>query len=225
MFLRLVRPRRLLGYGRGRAGWLLDDNLGGAGHVHRPAAWRHIAARLGLPPWPVQRPRLRPPAAPRRLVLHSGASQPIRVWPLPRYADLLARLRAQGWAPLVLCDPPQLAAWRALHEASARVVTSMDDLIDTLSSGAAFLGNDSGPGHIAALCGVPTFTLFGPQVPELFAPDHPQAAWVDGLPCPHKPCFDHCHFAEPYCLTGLSTDHVWPRLSRWLAHLTQLPTA
>jgi heptosyltransferase-2 len=95
----------------------------------------------------------------------------------------------------------------------------MDDLIDTIASGAAFLGNDSGPGHIAALCGVPTFTLFGPQVPELFAPDHPEAAWVEGLPCPHKPCFDHCRYPEPFCLTGVGPDQVWPRLALWLNKL------
>lgn len=219
VFLRLLRPQRLLGYGRGFAGRLLDDNLGGVGHVHRPEAWRCIAARLGLPPWPLHRPRLRPAASPRRLVLHSGASQPLRVWPLPRYAELLRHVRAQGWEPLVLCDAPQLAAWRELEETSARTVTSMDDLIDTIASGAAFLGNDSGPGHIAALCGVPTFTLFGPQVPELFAPDHPQAAWIEGLPCPHKPCFDHCRYAEPFCLTSIGPDQVWPRLATWLQAL------
>ena len=51
----------------------------------------------------------------------------------------------------------------------------LDALLTKLASADRFIGNDSGPGHLAALLGVPTFTIFGPQLPELFAPQHPQA--------------------------------------------------
>lgn len=217
LFLRCIRARRLLGYGRDLAGWLLDDNLGGRGHVHRPEAWRRVAERLTLPPVSLAQPRLRPPVSPKHLVLHSGASQSLRVWPLARYAELLQRVRALGWTVEILCDRPQLAAWHALHEPTARVASSMDELVDTIAVGAAFLGNDSGPGHIAALCGVPTFTIFGPQVPELFAPGHPRAAWIEGKPCRYKPCFDRCRYAEPFCLTGIQSDAVWSQLDEWLS--------
>ena len=43
--------------------------------------------------------------------------------------------------------------------------------------------------------------------------------WVEGLPCPHKPCFDRCRFAEPFCLTGIDRDDVWQRLTFWLKTL------
>lgn len=219
LFLRLARPGRLLGYGRRGAGWLLDENLANGSHVHRPEAWRRLAARLSLPPVPAASPRLQPPASARRVVLHSGASQALRIWPLARYAELLRRLRAQGWDPVVLCDRAQLADWHGLGEPLARTANGMDELVDVIAGGAAFLGNDSGPGHIAALCGVATFTIFGPQVPELFAPGHPQAAWIEGRPCPYKPCFDHCRYAEPHCLTGIEVDAVWPKLEQWLASM------
>jgi hypothetical protein len=73
------------------------------------------------------------------------------------------------------------------------------------------------PGHLAALLGVPTFTLFGPQLPELFAPQHPQAAWIEGRPCAYKPCFDYCRFAVPHCIRDLSPDAVWRAIQTWLA--------
>lgn len=219
LFLRLARPGRLLGYGPRRAGWLLDDNLANGGHIHRPEAWRRLAAKLGLPPYPAHPSRLQPLAVTRRIVLHSGASQALRVWPLGRYAEVLRRLREQDWNPVVLCDPDQVSAWRDLGEPLAHAAGSMDELIDTIASAAAFLGNDSGPGHIAALCGVPTFTIFGPQVPELFAPAHPNARWIEGRPCPYKPCYDRCHYAEPFCLTGLEVAMVWPRLAAWLGSI------
>ena len=49
-----------------------------------------------------------------------------------------------------------------------------------LSTLAAFLvgarlviGNDSGPGHIAAAVGTPTLSLFGPTDPRIWSPRHP----------------------------------------------------
>jgi heptosyltransferase-2 len=219
VFLRLARPGKLLGYGRPGAGWLLDENLADQGHIHRPEAWRRLAEKLRLPALTMAQPRLQPPVSARRVVLHSGASQPLRVWPLARYAELLHRLRAQGWDPVVLCDRTQLPAWRELGEPQARVAGGMDDLVSMIAEAAAFFGNDSGPGHIAALCGVATFTIFGPQVPELFAPGHPQAAWIEGRPCRYKPCYDRCHYAEPFCLTGIDVETVWPKLNHWLGTL------
>jgi hypothetical protein len=67
----------------------------------------------------------------------------------------------------------------------------------------AFIGNDSGPGHLAAFCGVPTFTLFGPQLPEWFAPLHPGSEWLEGKACPYKPCSDYCRYAD----ADLSVEH------------------
>ena len=219
VFLRLARSGQLLGYGRPGLGWLLDQNLSDRGHIHRPEAWRRLAEKLNLPAVSLVQPRLQAPVSPRRVVLHSGASQPLRVWPLARYAELLRRLRADGWDPVVLCDPGQLTSWRELGEPLARAAGGMDELVDTLAGAAAFFGNDSGPGHIAALCGVATFTIFGPQVPELFAPGHPQAAWIEGRPCRYKPCFDRCRYVEPFCLTGIDVGTVWPQLAAWLARI------
>ncbi|MBP6508220.1 MAG: hypothetical protein KA257_11710 [Opitutaceae bacterium] len=217
-FLRLVRPARLLGFGQRGTAWLLDRNLRREEHTHRPEAWRRLALELGLPALTPAQPRLRP-AVPQRIVLHSGASQKLRVWPLARYAVLLRHLRARGWSPVVLCDRWQLPQWHALGETSAQVAADMDALVDTIAGGIAFLGNDSGPGHLAALCGVPTFTIFGPQLPALFAPDHPRAGWIEGMPCVYKPCYDRCHFSEPFCLTGVAAETVWPRLEEWLSAL------
>jgi heptosyltransferase-2 len=74
------------------------------------------------------------------------------------------------------------------------------------------VGNDSGPGHLAAILGVPTFTLFGNNLPSLFAPLHPAAEWMEGGPCPYKPCFDSCRFATPECLLGTDASAAWMKL-------------
>ena len=63
---------------------------------------------------------------------------------------------------------------------------------------------------------MPTFTIFGPQLPELFSPRHPGASWVEGAPCPYKPCFDNCRFPEPRCLLAVEPEAVLERVMPWL---------
>ena len=133
--------------------------------------------------------------------MHTGAGQPVREWPRERFENLAARLRAAGWAVTLLDES----------------LRDVDALLVALAGADRFIGNDSGPGHLAALLGVPTFTIFGPQLPELFAPQHPRAAWIEGAPCDYKPCFDSCRYASPHCILTLSADEAWTRVSTWLA--------
>jgi glycosyltransferase involved in cell wall biosynthesis len=63
---------------------------------------------------------------------------------------------------------------------------------------------------------VPVFTIFGPQLPERFAPLHPSAEWIEGRPCRFKPCSDSCHFTAPHCLLDLDEMSVWFRVERFI---------
>jgi len=84
---------------------------------------------------------------------------------------------------------------------------------------AVFMGNDSGPGHLAAFCGCPTFTIFGPQLPEWFAPLHPASEWVEGKACPYKPCSDYCQFQIPYCTINSSFEEVTRLVEAFLSRV------
>lgn len=193
--------RRRLGFARAGSKKFLTDALPRPAHPHRAEHWRALANALD---WELPALTALPPTgsiATRRIVIHTGAGQPVREWPRERFENLAARLRDSGWEVVLLDDS----------------LRDLDQLLATLATAARFIGNDSGPGHLAALLGVPTFTIFGPQLPELFAPQHPRAAWIDGAPCPFKPCFDACRFAAPNCLLELSADAVWSRVQPWLA--------
>jgi ADP-heptose:LPS heptosyltransferase len=124
----------------------------------------------------------------------------VRIWPRARFEELAAGLRRNGWETEIVDD--------SLEGVSA--------LIEKLDSADRFIGNDSGPGHIAALLGIPTFTVFGPQLPELFAPRHPKAAWIEGAPCDYKPCWDSCRYPEPNCILGVTAGSVSERVAAWL---------
>jgi len=155
--------------------------------------------------------RPRPPV----VLVHSGARLPLRVWPLQHFREIIRRLREQHYTVQIACDADQVSAWQAFGENPA-CPRSVTELLALLQTAGVFIGNDSGPGHLAAACGLPTFTLFGPQLHEWFAPLHPASEVVEGKACPYKPCSDYCRFAEPFCLRGITVAEVWPRLGAFV---------
>jgi ADP-heptose:LPS heptosyltransferase len=196
----LAGARRRFGFPRRGSRVLLTDPVAQPAQHHRANYWRALAAALG---WEIPGRAAPGPIAvdaSRRIVIHAGAGHPSRHWPRERFAELAQRLRTAGWDPLVIDDESD----------------DLDGLLGTLATAARFIGNDSGPGHLAALLNIPTFTIFGPSLPELFSPAHAGAAWLEGADCRYRPCWDDCRFAEPRCIQAISVDEVWTRVQAWL---------
>ena len=214
LLLSLSGAKRRIGFPRKGSQVLLTQALP---MVHRDAPrtaqWEALQAALDIKPVPDTHSRKS--ASPKQLVIHTGAAQAVRVWPLDRYAKLATHLKEEGWNISILCDREQEPTWRRLGETPI-VPKNPTELIQGLKSGFFFIGNDSGPGHLAAALGRPTFTIFGPQRPEWFLPNHPSAAWIEGRPCPHKPCFDYCQMPEPSCILDLKPEDVVPKIAHWL---------
>jgi heptosyltransferase-2 len=183
---------------------------------HRYEHWRTLAQALGfdIPArqhcFTIRKNRLGP------ALVHSGAGQPVRVWPLIKYRNLVIRLREQKIPVIVACDPDQSTWWTDAGETKVLVPRSVSELIKLYDDSSAFIGNDSGPAHLAAACGLPTMTLFGPQLPEWFSPIGAGAHALRGKPCPYKPCSDYCRFPLPYCLANVSLDETWPSVVTFL---------
>ena len=101
------------------------------------------------------------------IVIHPGGGSPKKCWPAERFVELAARLRAGGKAVRVLLGEVELERWPAAlieqFRATAQVQTPVNlvDLLQQITPAAAFIGNDSGPGHLAGILGVPTVSLFG----------------------------------------------------------------
>ena len=162
-----------------------------------PGAGLHASAHLlatlaPLGPLPATPPgvRLAPPAealawardwlAERGLgpheavLLQVGAGSAAKVW--PGALALCGRLQAAR-VPVVLtagpADEPALAPFRAEIGFSERRVAralSLDRLAGLSSLARAFVGNDSGPTHLAAAVGCPTLALYGPTDPAVWRP-------------------------------------------------------
>ncbi len=190
--------------------------------AHRYENWRKLGRAIDI-----ELPAKESIVIPRRnvsnggeILVHTGAGQPVRVWPLESYRALVAHLRQIQCRVRVACDPEQRNWWLQNGESDVATPRTVAELFALLDHTSALIGNDSGPGHLAAFTGVPTFTIFGPQLPEWFAPLHPVAQWVDGKACPYKPCSDYCRFARPVCLAGWTEAEVWPRIESFVKQAT-----
>lgn len=161
---------------------------------------------------------------PDRLVvaIHPSAWSPVRRWPLARFAAVVQALTARDDVQVLLVnDPDGYAA--ELGQISGVVVTrpSLEDLVAQLARCQLFVGNDSGPAHIAAAVGVPTVTIFGPQVSLWYRPygDNHRVVQIDDVPC--RACFDRCTQAENFCITGISVSRVLVEIEAAIQSLSE----
>jgi ADP-heptose:LPS heptosyltransferase len=222
LLLKILGAKNRLGFPRVQSQIFLTQPLARPEpQAHRYESWRVIARALDieLPP----REKISIPAARggKTVLIHTGAGQTVRVWPLEKYKTLAAQLRQKNFQAQIVCDADQRGWWLQAGEKNVATPDTVEELIALIDGAGAFIGNDSGPGHLAAFCGVPTFTLFGPQLPEWFAPLHPAAEWIEGKACPYKPCSDYCRFPAPFCLWNIGREEVFARVEKFLA--AQLP--
>jgi ADP-heptose:LPS heptosyltransferase len=112
------------------------------------------------------------------VVVHPGAGAPAKVW--PGFGDLLARLRAEGHAVIVSAGPADAPAAPEAPDGIRAAGLPLERLAALIARARAFVGNDSGPTHLAAALGCPTVALFGPTDPAVWAPLGPRVRVVAG---------------------------------------------
>ncbi|HEX8910858.1 MAG TPA: glycosyltransferase family 9 protein [Humisphaera sp.] len=120
------------------------------------------------------------PVAGGPVVLHPGAGSPAKCWPVERYLELAGRLKAAGRPVRFVLGEVERDRWPAADVArlsaagELRQPDTLVGLMDALAGASAFVGNDSGPGHLAGFLGLPTVSLFGPTDPARWQPVGPR---------------------------------------------------
>ena len=133
----------------------------------------HLASamfHLGAPRVEIPRARLfaeRAPASPPYAVIHAVAAQAEKTWS-PEGFLAVAEFVSREFEPVFIAGPGEdlspFAKYRTIVGAPLGETKSL------LQSASLFVGNDSGPAHIAAAFGVPVVVLFGPSDPVVWAP-------------------------------------------------------
>ncbi len=113
----------------------------------------------------------------RLIALHPGAGSKSKRWPVSRYMDLVQRVNSIRNIKLLIIEGPAeggLAASiaEALPQNKFIIARSLplDLLAPVIEQCGVFAGNDSGIAHLAAGLKVPSVVLFGPTLPQHWAP-------------------------------------------------------
>lgn len=113
------------------------------------------------------------------IVVHPGSGAREKCWPIDRFEALMRALRDGGREVVVVMGEVEAerfapeAVQRLIRNFGGKLLRTLDELDAILRSASLFVGNDSGPAHLAAQLGLPTVVLFGPSDPRVWAPQGP----------------------------------------------------
>jgi heptosyltransferase-2 len=229
----LAEVRQRVGYEYGGGGFFLTDIvLPDLEHPHLSERWLKLIEHFGKPILE-RRPRLRLTQEEERLAdqylvecgiqngefligIHPGARSATRQWGEENFLTLAERLQAQFPDKILWFSDPnqQSPALNGIHaglDPNRLLPLSLPlrQFMAVLQRCRLFICNDSGPMHIASALDVPVVAIFGPTEPAWFGPlgDNNHVVIRPGFWC--RPCFDYCHFDQPYCLRAIDVQSVF----------------
>jgi ADP-heptose:LPS heptosyltransferase len=130
---------------------------------------------------------------------------------MTNFLEVEAILKADGLKPEFILGPAEADLVDELQHPD-RTVHALSDLLDLtvlLKSAGGYIGNDSGPSHLAAFLGLPATVIFGPADPKRWTPVGRNVAIVrPEMEC--RPCFEteKANCDDPKCLTKTTQQQV-----------------
>ena len=176
----------------------------GAGHCEIPRA-RLAAGRAGEPD----------PYA----VIHAGAAYATKTWAAGSFRAVARDLRERHrLAPVLVAGPGEGALALRFADLDVRLGLPLPALVSLIAGARVFVGNDSGPAHVAAAFGVPCVVIFGSSDSSAWHPWRTahrvvETDW-DCKPCPGDRCYA---FDEPRCILSVEASAVRAAVSELLA--------
>jgi heptosyltransferase-3 len=153
-------------------------------------------------------------------VLHTGARRVLRQWPGERFAIIAQLLHDQYGFEIIFAgdnnDTENIAAIRS------QIPFPTFSIAGTLGLGAfsalvakagIYLGNESGPLHIASTNNIPCIGLYGPGEPTVFYPISKKSAVIHHiLEC--NPCDQiHCVHPDNPCIKRITIEEVREKIT------------
>jgi ADP-heptose:LPS heptosyltransferase len=156
------------------------------------------------------------PPPQRYFVLHPFAKDETRRYPPAYWPELLDRLDpelATTWVSVGGPGDGQMQERPNLVQAQGRLALGATGFL--LSRASGFIGNLSGPAHLAGALGIPTATLMsGHSLPAEWAPLGNSLVVRADVPC--APCHQRtCPVYGLACLTSLEPQRIAPELARF----------
>ncbi len=167
----------------------------------------------------------------RPVFLNPAAAKTPRAWSTARFRELAEVLGRTAGRRLIVHDRPPFSAppgWAASHGIALVSDATLLQMCVLLERCALYVGNDSGPAHLASVLGVATVTIFGPSTASRTGPRERRGVSAVAVSADFEcsPCRER-FFAEcpsppspegrPPCLEAISVERVVDAVERALA--------
>jgi len=143
--------------------------------------------------------------------IHPGAFYESQRWPMNHFLELSERIREKLKRPVIWFESEEVSLSVSTLEDDPGIICLSDLTIDQLAAvlgeSTVFVGNNSGPLHLACALGTPTVSMMGPAVPYRWGPVGAEH-WVARLGVACSPCnLGWC--SHHTCLKAISVDQVF----------------
>jgi heptosyltransferase-1 len=158
------------------------------------------------------------------IVIHPGGPMLLKRWSADRYIELIRQLLQHYSVRVALIggkDESAIVKSIASEINDDRIVDlsgklTLVQLAYLFKKADLFIGNDSGPMHIASACGTKVIGLYGPTDPESFGPYGDNCVTLR-MEDKCKPCSqDECKFKDYRCVDCISVEDVMNVVSEML---------
>ena len=147
------------------------------------------------------------------VVIHPGALMATKRWEPGRFAQVAQALQADGFTIALTGGPGEeqvvADAGRTVPGASILLGLTIPELAELIRGARLYIGNDSGPMHLASAVGTPIVVPWGSSSSKAWRPwSVPNRVIQNPFECNPCPGY-HCLVAEtPLCIESVTADQV-----------------
>ena len=147
------------------------------------------------------------------VVIHPAAIMPTKRWEPRRFAEVARTLAARGFTIVITSGPgEESVAGQLAQELEGTVVLlglTIPELAELIRGARLYIGNDSGPMHLAAAVSTPTIAVWGSSDSRRWRPWAVEHRVVQNPfecnPCPGYRCLVA---ASPLCIESVTVEQV-----------------
>jgi lipopolysaccharide heptosyltransferase III len=170
--------------------------------------------------WQEKRERIGLGAGREYAIVHPTALYATKQWSAENFARLGAYLESEaGLLPVYSCGPNEAGVLHAVERAAGTQIvrlesSSLGEFAAALEGARIFVGNDSGPAHMAAALARPVVVIFGSSSSVIWGPWPRDTVGnssrivqnpYDCNPCPGDRCYQ---FERPECILSVTFEQV-----------------
>jgi len=154
-----------------------------------------------------------PPSAPRYVVVHPASVMATKRWPADRFAALVTWLQQAGLGVVLTCGPGEEALVAEIQQRAQGALAlpglSIPELAELIRGARCYIGNDSGPMHLATAVGTPVVAIWGSSSAVRWHPWGVEQRVVQNPfacnPCPGYRCLVA---SSPLCIESVTVAQV-----------------